>query len=247
MKTWLSQLYRELIPSLCLLCDETLPGGGLACVRHRFPELDPQLARCPRCARRLPAGFLSGLECVECLKAMPAFERVHCAADYQSSPQQGMVREWLLAFKHGGRRELAEFFAQRLHERVTLPEPGCEPPLLVPVPLHRWRHLARGYDQAFLLARALGEVRGWDCARLLKRVRATRPQGSALALSREANVRAAFELRRSLGRSLQAMLEGRSVWLVDDVLTSGATADECARCLLRAGAARVEVVVVARA
>jgi ComF family protein len=153
----------------------------------------------------------------------------------------------LLAFKHGGRRELADFFAQALHERIGPSEPGCEPPLLVPVPLHCWRHLARGYDQAYLLARALAAVRGWECARLLKRVRATRPQGSALALSRGANVRAAFELRHGWGRAPKVRLARRTVWLVDDVLTSGATADECARCLLKAGAARVEVVVVARA
>lgn len=242
MKALLSNLFHELIPALCLLCDEIVPAGtdtpggpALTCPRHRFPTFDPQVPRCGSCARRLPAGFADELPCVECLKSRPRFDAVRCAADYH-----GPVREWILAFKHGGRRELAEYFALQLDARLPR---GSAPPVCVPVPLHRWRHFARGYDQAQCLASSLAALRGGQCMRALRRVRATRPQGSALSLSREANVRAAFELR---ARAVDG-IRGREIWLVDDVLTSGATANECARLLKQAGAARVEVVVVARA
>ncbi len=234
----LCHLIHELMPALCLLCDEPVGPDELACAQHRFPVADSVGARCARCARALPRGFPEGYDCAECLKSAPAFAAVHCAADYH-----GPAREWLLAFKHGGQAELADFLALQLDARLPRPAGPAEPALLVPVPLHRWRHLARGFDQAHRLARALAERRGLECVRILRRVRSTRPQGSALALSRESNVRAAFQLRRGA----QERIQGRCVWLVDDVLTSGATADECARCLLQAGAARVEVVVVARA
>ncbi len=74
-------------------------------------------------------------------------------------------------------------------------------------------------------------------------MRATRPQGSALSLSRDANVRGAFRVRRFARRALT----GQEIWLVDDVLTSGSTANECARVLLHAGAERIGVALVARA
>jgi ComF family protein len=235
MKLFLRQVLDELLPCLCLLCDEPATPTELTCAAHRWPSFDAHHPRCTRCARRLPAGFGLGLTCAPCTQSTPRFAAVHPAADYH-----GAVREWLLAFKHGGRRELAEHLAARVLPRLP---PTPEPVLWVPVPLHRWRHWARGYDQAQMLAKALARARGEACESLLRRVRATRPQGSALAPSREANVHDAFVLRtRAPG-----VAQGRIVWLVDDVLTSGATVNECARLLLQAGAARVEVVVVARA
>lgn len=235
MKLHLGPLLDELLPCLCLLCDEPAHERELTCAAHRWPSFDAHSPRCTRCARRLPAGFGLGLDCAACNLERPRFAAVHPAADYQ-----GAVREWLLAFKHGGRRELVDYLAARLLERLP---PSAQPVLWVPVPLHRWRHWARGYDQAQLLAQRLARARGERCQALLRRVRATRPQGSALAPSRNANVSGAFELRRGAASAAA----GRIVWLVDDVMTSGATSEECARVLLSAGAARVEVVVVARA
>jgi ComF family protein len=118
--------------------------------------------------------------------------------------------------------------------------------LLVPVPLHPWRRIERGYDQARLLAVAVGAHARVPMARALARARATSVQGSAGAVSRDANVRDAF--RGSIWPPRAARrVAGASVWLVDDVVTSGATLRECARVLRRLGAAEVSALALARA
>ena len=118
--------------------------------------------------------------------------------------------------------------------------------VLVPVPLNALRRFERGYDQAWLLARAAGEECGLRVARALRRTRFTAPQGSSGTASRSANVAGAFDPRARFLPDVRAV-RGRECWLVDDVVTSGSTASECARVLRRMGAARVCVLAVARA
>ena len=114
--------------------------------------------------------------------------------------------------------------------------------VLVPVPLHRSRLRARGFNQALLLARALGRRRGLHVlSRALTRVRATNAQAGLGAAERRRNLHGAFVVRRP------DAVRDRAVVLVDDVLTTGATADACARALRAAGAARVDVFTVGRA
>src|SRR6185295_7724839 len=109
--------------------------------------------------------------------------------------------------------------------------------LAVSVPLHPARRFVRGYDQARLVARALAQNLGLVYVSALRRTRATPPQGAPGASSRAANVRGAFAVRAGMERRLA----GRDVLLVDDVVTSGATANECTRCLHVAGARTVVV------
>lgn len=114
-------------------------------------------------------------------------------------------------------------------------------PVLASVPLHRARRRQRGFDQAAWLARGLAERLGLRLlSGALVRERATRPQGSAMVVSRAANVRGAFAVRES------AAVEGRTVLLVDDVFTTGATARACAAELRRAGARSVAMLVACR-
>ncbi len=117
--------------------------------------------------------------------------------------------------------------------------------VLVPVPLHFVRRIERGYDQAWLLARACGEEAGLPALRVLRRVRATPVQGALGTSSRAANVRGAFAPSIE-SRWNSRRIAGADVWLVDDVLTSGSTAAECARILRRLGARSVSVLCVAR-
>jgi len=115
--------------------------------------------------------------------------------------------------------------------------------LLVPVPLHRWRLFHRRHNQAALLAREIARISGKRHApMLLRRVRATVPLGELSAYEREAALTGAFALAPGAARHLQ----GQCVLLVDDVLTSGATADACARLLLLGGASFVGVLAAAR-
>ncbi|MBL8857676.1 MAG: ComF family protein [Planctomycetes bacterium] len=235
-----------LYPALCAICRAPDLGDGVGCAEHR---LQLQLAgpRCGRCALRLAALLPDGTPCVNCRSESPRFRRAACLLDYGRDPA---ARAWVLALKHGGRRDLAAPLGVLLGARLEL-EPASElPRVLVPVPLHATRSLERGYDQARLLADAVAGATGLAVVCALARVRATPPQGSGLAPPRAANVRGAFAPARQmfLGRErVLRKIRGAEVWLVDDVLTSGATANECARVLKRLGAARVHVLALARA
>ena len=258
-----AELADALFPPACPLCPALDGEDGLGCARHR---LEPGLAgpRCGRCAGALPPALPDGLRCAACRARAPAFDGVLAAYAYEG---EAAVREWLLAFKHGGRAELAETLGRALaaHALATGAlgargasriEPGIGPAiepaiaphpppraLLVPVPLHPVRRFERGYDQALLLARVVARVTGTPLARALSRARATEVQGAPGARSRSANVAGAFRARRGA----RAAVEGAEVWLVDDVVTSGATASECARVLRSLGARRVRVLAIARA
>src|SRR2546429_2047183 len=146
----------------------------------------------------------------------------------------GARAEAIHRLKYEGREELARPLGTLFA--------GCEPPradVVAPIPLHATRLRERGYDQAALLAREAGRRFGLPVRSLLVRVRPTRQQVGLDRARREENVRAAF-------RSLRAAA-GLRVCLVDDVLTTGATAAEAGRALLRAGAIRIEVRTLARA
>ena len=119
-------------------------------------------------------------------------------------------------------------------------------PILTHLPLHPRRRFERGYDQAELLARHAAEAAGARFLPCLRRVRATPVQGGPGSVSRSANVRGAFAPRLRCSRR-EAPLEGRAVWLVDDVVTSGASASEAAAVLRTLGAASVGVLILARA
>ena len=174
------------------------------------------------------------------------------------------MRSLLHLFKFDDRRDLARPLAQAL--LAVLP-PGEAFDLVVPVPLHWTRRLSRGYNQAALLARRVARARGIPVARrLLVKTRRTVDQAHLAAAARRANLRGSFEVRsRFPGRrprrgrrrgppggtggaaaALTRPLAGLRVLLVDDVLTTGATAEACARVLKSAGAAQVFVLAVAR-
>ena len=161
--------------------------------------------------------------------------------DYREQPA---LRDWVLAFKHGGRVDLARPLAEALSDVARSAGVFADPRArLVPVPLHPRRRLERGYDQAARLASELERASGLERIGALRRARDTPPQGEPGSSSRLANVRGAFAARSRRARSVS----GRAAWLVDDVVTSGATAAECARILRGMGATEVGVLALARA
>ena len=153
----------------------------------------------------------------------------------------GVARDLVLGFKHGDQTHatpgLARFMANAAGDLLEQAE------VCVPVPLHRWRLARRRFNQAGLLAAAIGRLAGIPVSqRALIRPRSTPSQGGLSRLARVRNVRGAMRIRPSAADQLA----GRSVLLIDDVLTTGATVAECARVLRRAGAQSVDVLTLAR-
>ncbi len=152
-----------------------------------------------------------------------------------------LVREAIHALKFRGRRAMAVPLGDLLAETAARELAGRPVDVLVPVPLHRRRVRERGFNQAELLARRVGAARGIPVAsRAMIRRAATTPQTELTAAERLANVRAAFAVARP------GEVRGRHVLLIDDLVTTGATAGACARCLADSGAASVGLLTVAR-
>jgi ComF family protein len=193
---------------------------------------------CIRCGVPFASAGLGGPEhlCPGCRAVPPVFYRARAALRYDA---QG--RRLILPFKHADRTEMASALAPHMARAgaALLRETN----LLVPVPLHRARLFWRRYNQAALLAQAIGRIAGRPCMldALLRR-RATASLGEKSAAERATEVAGAFTVRPSRA----ARLAGKRVLLIDDVMTSGATANACAVALLAAGAAQVDVLVAAR-
>ncbi|MHC8290301.1 phosphoribosyltransferase family protein [Pseudomonas sp. XS1P51] len=218
----------------CLLCAEPADGTTPICTacESELPWLGDH---CQTCALPLSE---SGLTCGQCLMQPPAFERVAAPWLY-SFPIDSLITR----FKHSAKwpfgRLLAELLAQSLQHRFD--ENLERPDALVPVPLAAKRLRQRGFNQAAMLARWLSASLDIPCdERLLLRTQDTSAQQDLNAEARKKNLRNAFTL------APEASVKGRHVALVDDVLTTGATAQALARLLMEAGAARVDVYCLAR-
>ncbi len=172
--------------------------------------------------------------CGECLAVPPAHDGVRAAVAYCDT-----ARALVLKLKHGRRIGMARVIAGHL-ARLAAHE---DDPILIPVPLHRWRIWRRGFNQSALIADAVAKRTGHPVrSELIQRRRATPMLGGLGRDARSRTLRGAF----TVPSDCRPALKGRTVLLVDDVYTSGATANACARTLKRAGAARVVVLCWAR-
>lgn len=178
---------------------------------------------CARCS--IPLGPADGLTCGPCLGTPPAFDRVIAAVAYGETSRRVALR-----LKYGRRTGFAKTIAAILASRI---QPSDA--IFVPVPLHRWRLWSRGFNQSHAIGTALAKVQGATCrSDILVRTRATPPLRGMNGSERRRTVKSVF--------GTTAKLNGQSIFLVDDVFTTGATVDACARALKRAGAGRVTVI-----
>lgn len=204
-------------------------------------------ALCPQCRRDLPS--LAEPQCPGCGIAAAADPAAFCPscrgrsaldAVVFAAPYAGTARELVHRFKYRADFEAGRLLARLLAQRVDATLPGGVD-LLVPVPLHRGRLGRRGFNQAALLARGVGRILGRPvCFSSLARARTTRILAGLRREERARELRGAFAVRRP------ARVAGRRVLVVDDVLTTGATAEGCCRALKDAGALWAGVAVAAR-
>jgi len=224
------------LPPLCPSCREPLGDGHGLCAGcwAKLSFIEP-----PFCAR-LGIPFVydpgPGLLSMEAIANPPAYDRARAAVRYDD-----VARALVHRFKYGDRLDLTPMLGQWMARAGR--ELTREADALVPVPLH-WRRLwARRFNQSAALAFAVGRAAGVPVlAESLKRVKATPQQVGLDKGERAKNVQGAFRV----SPEHKPDVAGRRLILVDDVLTSGATVDACARALLRAGAAHVDVLVFAR-
>jgi len=233
-----SGLVQLLYPGCCHLCGTLLaPGVDFFCPSCLTGLTTDPLPSCPLCAGTVgPFVQLAG-GCVRCRGESFAFD-----AALRLGPYEGVVRDAVLRLKHHDGEGLAELLGKLWVGRDAQRFRALGADAVIPVPLHWWRRWRRGYNQSAALARGLALHLQIPCfPSWLRRLRNTPAQTTQSPAGRRENVRNAFRARR------RALLKGRTVLLVDDVMTTGATANEAARALRAAGAARVTVAALARA
>jgi len=235
----LRQLGRGLVdvvlPPRCIACGniveepDTLCGSCWGGITFFAPPW------CGGCGLPFPHPMGENAVCADCARAGRAWDRARAVLRYDKNS-----RALVLGLKHADRTDIASAFGRWMLRAGS--EVLADAELLAPVPLHWSRLFQRRYNQAALLANAIhlagGPPAAVDC---LVRHRRTPSQGHLGPLARERNVRSAFAVRRA------AEVTGRRLVIIDDVMTTGATVDECARVLKRAGAASVGVLTLARA
>ncbi len=224
------------LPPLCLSCRAIVAEPGSLCPAcwRAITFLGPPL--CAGCGLPFDLEAEPGALCGACAAQAPPFRRARAVFAYDE-----FSKRLILAFKHADRLEGAPAFAAWMARAGA--ELLAETDLVAAVPLHRWRLLARRYNQAAVLAVALGRATGLPVIPdLLVRRRATPAMGRMNRRERALNVKGVF----ALAPRHAAALAGKRVLLIDDVFTTGATVGECAKVLRAAGAASVDVLTLGR-
>ena len=223
------------LPTLCPSCREQVDGSGLCapCWSRLTPIAPPY---CDRLGIPFAYDPGPGVLSIEAISDPPAYHRARAAVRFDD-----VARSLVHALKYGDRLDLAPIMGRWMARAGR--EILADADALVPVPLH-WRRLwARRFNQSAQLGKTISAESSTPIAtNALKRVKATAQQVGLSQSERATNVQGAF----GVPAEGKAEVVGRNLILIDDVLTSGATADACARSLLRAGAKRVDVLVFAR-
>ena len=232
----LTSILDAVLPPRCLSCGGPIDRQGMVCPGCWYQLSFIGTPLCGRCG--VPFEFATSVDgsCSECLASPPLFARARAVLIYDDA-----CRPLVFGLKHGDQTFAAKAYGAWLARAGA--DILADADLLVPVPLNRWRLFRRRYNQSALLAESICRSTGIaHSPDLLIRHRSTPIQGGLSRAGRQRNVAGAFRVRATRVTALT----NANVVIVDDVLTTGATVSECARVLLRAGAARVDVLTLAR-
>jgi ComF family protein len=237
--TGASALGDLVLPRACAACESPNVSTGRLCASCNIRLLSlVSLSYCPRCGTTVgPHIPVSDAGCPGCPTTLPRFARVFRLGPY-TNPLRGVIRELKYHKRLTMRKRLGQMLGQLVGAGTEDDETA--PQLVIPVAMHWRRRLVRGCDHARALARSVARELHLPVGNELIRLRNTPPQVHLPRSRRIENVRGAFTVRKANS------LTGASVLLVDDVTTTGATANEAARMILQAGAARVTLAVVAK-
>lgn len=231
-----TDLRELLLPRGCLACGERIPPEdepGLICSGCRSRLRVPPPPCCPRCQLPFGSGHGPGEACLECADWRETLKTARSAVVLDT-----VAGAMVHALKYRGWGELAEDMARRMAREIP---PNLSHPVIVPVPTTPWRRRTRGYNQASLLATAVSSITAVPSLEALRRERG-RTQVRLGPRERRSNVDGAFDLRGET----RSLIRGRDVIVVDDVLTTGATANAITLALEPAGVASVRLVTFAR-
>ena len=237
MRPTLGRLADLLLPPVCIACRARIGSHGLLCgdCFARIDFIAPPI--CARLGVPLPYDAGEGALSAAAIATPPVYDRARAAARYSET-----MCELIQSFKYRDRQEGLALFARWLNQAGA--ELLEDADLIVPVPLYPARLWWRRFNQSAMLAQALGGLTGVevDCF-VLRRVKRTASQVGLSADQRRRNVAGAF----TVDKTRAGRVRGKKVVVIDDVITTGATAEACARALKRARAARVDVLALARA
>jgi ComF family protein len=236
---WYRQAVRFVLPVECISCNQILgtdpiPFFCRACWDQIASIGGPHCSRCDQpFVSTAATSWTPGHQCQNCLERPPIYERAWTLFPYVPPLQHAIC-----AFKYGGKVALTKPLAALMIRAIP---PDIDGDLLVPVPLHPTRLRTREFNQSLLLAEQLGRyLKRPVSAAVLVRVLATDPQTTLTRKERLRNLRQAFAVRNA------ESFAGRHVLLIDDVYTTGATLNECAKVLLKGGASSVSALTLAR-
>lgn len=236
LQGWIEALSELFYPRNCLGCGAGVEEGSAFC-RNCLPTLVRlEETICPRCSHPFAGAAAEPFVCVNCAGRRLYFE---CAVAAWRS--RGQIRELVHRFKYGRDLALRGQLVEWLHDGwkdARLRERSFD--FLTPVPLHRRRRRKRGFNQAEELARGLSERTGLPMKRVLRRIRHTRTQTALDRKERMENLRGSFKIVHD------EAVKGSRILLIDDILTTGSTVNECARTLRAGGARMVCALTVAR-
>lgn len=245
----ISNVFNFVLPPRCPLTGDIVAKNGMISSRSWKDINFIHAPLCVKCGRPFEVVetttslhcntdiMLNDMQCGECLAFPPIYDQARAGLVYDH-----FSRDLILMFKHGDRtslsRTLAPLMLRVAHELIYKAD------VILPVPLHRWRLLKRRYNQSAILAQSLKDITKIPVNPfILERIRATKSQGHMASKQRRKNVKLAFRVNP---RYVDTII-GKNLILIDDVITTGATVNECAKVLKSSGAAIVNVLCVAKA